>query len=64
MSQASSDVGRIFGAHAADLLSCGLRYSLTHGRMRSLRCSAAPGISATCTPNLSANPPEAWLIGS
>ncbi len=44
---------RIFGAHAAHLRRCGLRYSLTHARMRSLRYSAAPSIWTTWSPNLS-----------
>jgi hypothetical protein len=44
---------RIFGAHAARLRRCGLRFSLTHRRMRSLRCSPAPSIRAACSPNLS-----------
>src|SRR5712692_5881346 len=35
---------RIFGAHAAHMRCCGLRSSLTHQRMRALRCSAAPSI--------------------
>src|SRR5450759_2504485 len=33
---------RIFGAHAVHLRCCGLRFSLTHQRMRALRCSALP----------------------
>ena len=41
------DARRIFGAHAADLRCCSLRSSLTHQRVRSLRCSLAPSISAT-----------------
>src|ERR1700716_223862 len=44
---------RIFGAHAAHLRCCDLRSSLTHQRMRSLRCSAAPSIWTTWSPNLS-----------
>src|SRR5207249_7798114 len=47
------DRRRIFGAHAAHLRRCGLRSSLTHRRMRSLRCSAAPSICAAWPPNLS-----------
>jgi hypothetical protein len=38
---------RIFDAHAAHLRRCGLRFSLTHQRMRALRCSAAPSTWAT-----------------
>src|SRR5260370_29220789 len=45
---------RIFGAHAAHLRRYGLRSSLTHQRMRSLRCSAVPSIWAAWSPNLSA----------
>src|SRR6202171_5472761 len=48
---------RICGAHAAHLRCCGLRSSLTHPRMRSLRCSAAPSIWTTWAPDLS--PPSA-----
>src|SRR5207244_11934171 len=48
---------RIFRAHAAHLRRCDLRSSLTHQRMRSLRCSAAPSIWATCAPNLSPRSP-------
>src|SRR5437879_5918502 len=48
---------RTFGAHPAHLRRCGLRFSLTHQRMRSLRCSAAPSIWATCAPNLSPRSP-------
>src|SRR5437762_4049669 len=51
------DPRRSFGAHAADLRRCGLRCSLAHQRMRSVRCSAAPSISATCAPNLSPRSP-------
>src|SRR5712691_5575638 len=48
---------RIFAAHAAHLRRCGLRSSLTHQRMRSLRCSAAPSIWAAWTTNLSPTVP-------
>src|SRR5207245_662061 len=48
---------RTVGAHAAHLRRCGLRSSLTHRRMRSLRCSPAPSIWATCAPNLSTRSP-------
>src|SRR5438132_7326333 len=62
---------RIFGAHAAHCLPClrhgdprGTRFSLTHRRMRSLRCSAirwGPRGAATggrpCAPNLSPRSP-------
>src|SRR5258706_8170900 len=41
---------------------CGLRSSLTHGQMRSLRCSSAPSIWTTWPPNLSAGPPAAPLM--
>ena len=58
------DASRIFGAHAAHLRRCDLRSSLTHPRMRALRCSAAPlGPPRRSrgrdpwTPNLSAGPP-------
>src|SRR3982074_384307 len=49
---------RIFGAHAAHLRRCDLRSSLTHQRMRSLRCSAAPSIWTTWSPNLSPRVPS------
>src|SRR5438445_603628 len=52
---------RIFGAHAAHLRRCDLRSSLTHQRMRSLRCSAAPSIWATWPPNLSPRSPAMAL---
>src|SRR5205807_1993329 len=48
----------IFGAHAAHLRCCGLPSSLTHGRMRALRCSAAPSIWTTWSPNLSPPTPQ------
>src|SRR6195256_5668076 len=48
---------RIFGAHAAHLRRCDLRFSLTHQRMRSLRCSIAPSIWTTWAPNLSPRSP-------
>src|SRR5450756_2292986 len=48
---------RMFGADAAHLRRCGLRSSLTHQRMRSLRCSAAPSIWTTWAPNLSPRSP-------
>jgi hypothetical protein len=44
---------RIFGAHAAHLRRCDLRFSLTHPRMRALRYSAPPSIWTTWAPNLS-----------
>src|SRR5689334_10574124 len=53
----AGDPRRIFGAHVARLRRCGLRFSLTHRRVRSLRCSAAPSIQATCAPNLSPRAP-------
>src|SRR5438445_1579780 len=52
---------RIFGAHAAHLRRCDLRSSLTHPRMRSLRCSAAPSIWAAWPPNLSPRVPSVSL---
>src|ERR1700730_12342210 len=61
---AAGDADRIFGAHAAHLRCCDLRYSLTHPRMRALRYSARPlGPPRRSrgrdpwTPNLSAGPP-------
>jgi hypothetical protein len=56
---ATSDADRSFDAHAAHLLCCDLRCSLTHQRMRALRCSAAPSTWTTWPPNLSAGPLEA-----
>src|SRR6202011_4959352 len=44
---------RIFGPHAAHLRCRLLRCSLTHQRMRALRCSAPPSICTTWGPNLS-----------
>src|ERR1700687_4829077 len=54
---------RIFGTDAAHLRCCGLRSSLTHRRMRSLRCSAAPSIWATSAPNLSTRSPAVTPVG-
>src|SRR5256712_3959813 len=53
---------RIFGAHAAHLRRCDLRSSLTHQRMRSLRCSAAPSIWTTWSPNLSPRVPSVAVV--
>src|SRR6266567_4416233 len=61
---ASSETDRIFGAHAAHLRCCELRSSLTHQRMRSLRCSLAPSIWTTWAPNLSVGPLEASLMAT
>jgi len=46
----------------AHLRRCGLRFSLTRQRTRSLRCSAAPTIWTTWSPNLSVGPPAAPLL--
>src|SRR5260370_37681269 len=53
---------RIFGAHAAYLRCCDLRSSLAHQRMRALRCSAAPSIWTTWSPNLSPRFPAVTLV--
>src|ERR1700674_2590364 len=53
---------RIFGAHAAHLRRCGLRFSLTHQPMRSLRCSAAPSSWTTWAPDLSPRSPPVAVM--
>src|SRR5207245_5263210 len=58
----AGDLRRIFGAGAAHLRRCGLRSSLAHQRMRALRCSAAPSIWTTWSPNPSPRSPSVPLV--